>query len=114
MGLFYDPWHFDRLLNEVKDAGIWCVPIAPGVKNFDPAIRFLESLFYEKRITIETNKCMTWNFRNVVVWKDMNGNMRPNKNESADAIDGVISLLNCVSGYLQGHKNAASIFLGSL
>ena len=52
VGIFYDPWHFDRMLNEMKEAGIWCVPIAPGVKNFDGAIRFLEGIVYEKKINI--------------------------------------------------------------
>lgn len=113
-GLYYDPWHFDRILNEVKEAGIWCVPIAPGVKNFDSAIRFLESLMYEKLITIKTNPCMKWNFRNLVIAKDMNGSCRPDKNESADATDGVISLLNCIAGHLKGNKNAAQIFLNSV
>jgi len=113
-GLYYDPWHFDRILNEVKDAGIWCVPIAPGVKNFDSAIRFLESLMYEKLITIQTNSCMKWNFKNLVIARDMNGSCRPDKNESADAIDGVISLLNAIAGVLKNNKNAAQIFLNSL
>lgn len=114
-GLYYDPWHFDRLLNEVKDAGIWCVPIAPGVKNFDPSWRFTEALFYEKKINIYPNKCMLWNFRNLVIGKgDWNGNLRPKKDESADAIDGVISLLNAICGFLLQNKNAASRFLKSL
>lgn len=112
-GLYYDPWHFDRILNEVKEAGIWCVPIAPGVKNFDSAIRFLESLLYGKMLTIQTNQCMKWNFRNLVITKDMNGSCRPDKNESSDAIDGVISLLNCIAGHLKGNTNAAQIFLNA-
>jgi phage terminase large subunit-like protein len=112
-GLFYDPWHFDRLLNETKYSGIWCVPIAPGVKNFDGAVRFTESLFYSKQMNIYTNKCMLWNFRNVVLYRDLNGNMKPNKKESADAIDGVVSLLNAICGYLQQNINAAALFIKS-
>jgi phage terminase large subunit-like protein len=114
VGLYYDPWHFDRLLNEMKQTGVWCVPISPGVRNFDGAIRFTESIIYEKKINIYYNKCLIWNFRNVVIWKDMNGNMKPNKNESADAIDGVISLLNAISGYLQQNTNANALFMKSL
>lgn len=113
-GLFFDPWHFDRLLNECKQAGIWCVPIRPGVKNFDGAIRFIEGLIYEKKLNIYNNKCLLWNFRNVVLYRDMNGNMKPNKNDSADAIDGVVSLLNATCGYLQSHKNSAAIFMKSI
>lgn len=109
--LCYDPWHFDRLLNEAKEHGIFCRPIVPGVKSFDPAVRFLEGLIYEKTINIYNNRCMLWNFRNTVIKRDQNGNIRPSKNESADAIDGVISLLNAVCGYLQNNTNAAARFM---
>jgi len=114
IGIYYDPWHFDRLLNEMKNEGIWCVPIAPGVRNFDGAIRFIEGLFYENLMNIYLNKCMVWNFRNVVLFKDMNGNMKLNKNKSNDAIDGVISLLNAICGYLKQNTNANALFFKSL
>jgi len=113
-GLYYDPWHFDRILNEVKNAGIWCVPIAPIAKNFDGAIRFLESLMYGHLLTIQTNKCMSWNFRNLVIAIDMNGSYKPDKNSSSDSIDGVISLLNCIAGVLKKNKNAANIFMDAV
>lgn len=114
VGVYYDPWHFDRLLNEIKEAGMWCVPVAPMVRNFDPAVRFFESTVYENKMNIYPNKCMLWNFRNVVMYSDMNGNMKPNKNQSSDAIDGVISLLNCISGYLQQNMNSAAIFMKNI
>lgn len=114
-GLYYDPWHFDRLLNEAKDIGYWCVPVAPGVKNFDPALRFTEIQFYERKMNIYPNECMNWNLKNIVIGKgDVNGNIRPNKNESKDSIDGVISLLNAMSGYLQQNKSAAVNYVKSI
>jgi len=115
IGLGYDPWHADRILNEMKEVGYWCVPIAPGVKNFDPALRFTEMLFYEHKIQIFPNECMNWNLMNLVIGKgDINGNIRPNKNESADSIDGVISMLNGFALYIQQNNNAASIFIKNI
>lgn len=110
-GLFYDPWHFDRIRNEVMEAGIWCQSVQPGVKSFDGALRFLESLLYAGMLTIGTNRCMMWNFRNLAISRDMNGNQRPDKNDSRDAIDGVISLLNAIAGYLRADSNSASRFM---
>lgn len=55
---------------------------------------------------------MNWNLSNVVISKgDINGNIRPNKNESADSIDGVIALLNAIAGYLKYHGNNINEYL---
>lgn len=113
VGLYYDPWHFDRVLGDVREIGYWCVPIRPGVQNFDGAIRYLEEQIYQSKMNIYKNKCMAWNFRNLVIKKDQNGNMKPDKNESADAIDGVISLLNAIAGYLQYKGNNVNRYLGT-
>jgi len=113
-GLFYDPWHFDRMKNEVVNLGLWSQPVAPTLKNFDPATRFLEMLFYEGRIVQEDNPCTRWNFRNTVLYKDTNGNMKPNKNKSKDSIDGVISTLNAIAGYLSQNTGATSNFLNNI
>jgi len=114
VGLFYDPWHFDLLKNSVSEEGIWAQGIPSTMRHLDPAVRFLETLFYEKKINILQNKCMIWNFRNVVIYKDLNGNMKPNKNKSADSIDGVVALINAISGYLKQNLNAASNFLKNI
>jgi phage terminase large subunit-like protein len=117
-GLFYDSWHFNRIV-ETPDGskGVWltspdgeqqifCRPVVPGTRSFDAPMRFTESLFYEKRVNIYYNECMKWNFQNILVAKDMNGNMRPDKNKSKDAIDGLIALLNAMYGYLQSNKSS--------
>jgi hypothetical protein len=49
---------------------------------------------------------------NVVKVRDkFNGNIRPAKDLSKDAIDGVISLLNAFNGYLGVNTNAAALFM---
>lgn len=125
-GLYFDPWHFRQILDVPfgsKGASlvspdttirIWCVPVQPGTKSFDNPMRFTESLFYNKKIKVNPNKCMFWNFLNVLKEMDMNGNFRPNKKKSKDAIDGVIALLNAMYGYLGMNANKYSLFMKSL
>lgn len=120
--LYFDPWHFREILNVPRDSkgatlkfedgtSLWCIPVAPGTRSFDYPMRYTEGLFYGNKIIISPNKCMLWNFLNVVKAKDMNGNFRPDKKKSKEAIDGVVSLLNCLYGVLGMNTNAAAIFM---
>lgn len=108
-GLFYDPWRIEGIKKEVDAEGIWCQPIPPRDTNYDPSVRELERFFYENKIDIYPNKCMVWNFRNVVIHINRDGNMRPDKNKSADAIDGVVSLLFAICGYLRAKRGISLI-----
>jgi phage terminase large subunit-like protein len=126
-GLYFDPWHFRDILNVPSTSkgatltspdnkqSIWCVPVVPGYKNFDYPMRFTETIFFRKQIHLYPNKCLVWNFLNVVKVRDkFNGNIRPAKDLSKDAIDGVISLLNAFNGYLGINTNAAAFFMKAL
>jgi phage terminase large subunit-like protein len=124
-GLYFDPWHFKRVatypphtkgvrLSDDEGNSVWCTPVVPGTRSFDFPMRFTEGLFFNNKLNIYTNRCMYWNFLNVTVARDMNGNMRPDKNKSKDSIDGVIALLNALYGYLGNNSSAASIFLKQL
>ena len=56
---------------------------------------------------------MLWNIKNVVVesQKDINGNMRLNKNKSKDSVDGFASLLNALYGCLGVNTTTTSNFM---
>jgi len=121
-GLYFDPWHFRAILDVPKESKgtnlkfedgtkMWVVPVQPGARNHDYPIRFAEALFYGGLITVDDNDCMFWNFLNVVKEKaDANGNFRTNKKKSKDAIDGVVSLLNALYGYLGQNLSASAKF----
>lgn len=125
-GLYFDPWHFKEILEIPQgskgatlkipdsDKHIWCSPVQPGTRSFDTPMRKLEGYFFNQQITVSPNKCTLWNFRNVVKETDLNGNFRPNKKKSKDAIDGVIAILNAMFGYLGMNANKASLFMKSL
>lgn len=126
--LYYDPWHFRMIYNtptgskgfslrsdEGQDS-LWCVPVKPGTPTQDWPIRYIQGAFYDSKVIIYPNKCMLWNIKNAVIEssKDVNGNMRLNKKESKDAVDGFASLLNALYGYLGINSTAASNFINSL
>lgn len=125
-GCYYDPWHFKSILvlsegskggtlrSDDNSQSIWCVPVRPGVKSFDWPMRQIEQSLFENKINIYPNKCMLWNFQNVVATRDLNGNIRPDKKRSKDAIDGVIALHNAFYGLLGINANSAQLFIKSI
>ncbi|MFW5890582.1 MAG: terminase TerL endonuclease subunit, partial [bacterium] len=62
---------------------------------------FLEKSIYENNITIQKNPVTRWNFRNVVLYRDGNDNIKIVKNKSLDSVDGVVSLSMAVGQYLE-------------
>ena len=54
---------------------------------------------------------LRWNFRNVVVYVDSSGNVKPAKNKSLDSIDGVIALLEALGAYAQLNFDAVAALI---
>lgn len=125
--IFYDRYHFKPILqapldskgrmlySDVNDDGIMCYAVPIGEATDDPVIRFLEGLIYNDQLNIYINKCTVWNFRNIVIKRNrLTGNMRLEKDEDSNAIDGVKSLSYAVHGYLKENSNSALIFMRSI
>ncbi len=120
-GLYLDPYRFPDFLNVPRvskgaqlkfDDGstLWCSPMYQGFA-LDQALRELERLFFSEKIIIYPNPCLRWNFLNVLIERDkVNGNVRAKKNKNLDAIDGVISILCSLGGYLGIGQTSASKF----
>lgn len=107
----YDPWFIQAILPDVRDMGYATKPVRPTAGNFDGPVRFMEELFYQEKIKIEYNPCMIWNMRNVVIVRNQDAAMRPNKNKSNDAIDGVISLLNAANACIAENQSTLAAYI---
>jgi phage terminase large subunit-like protein len=56
-------------------------------------------------IDLSTNPVLRWNFRNIVLWSDANGNVKIAKNTSLDSVDGAVSLAMAIGMYLEDTFN---------
>ena len=120
-GIYFDPYRFPDFLNVAKtskgahlkfddNSTVWCSPMPQGFA-LDQPMRELERLLFSDKIEIYPNDCLRWNFLNVLVERDrVNGNIRPKKNKNLDAIDGVISTLCALGGYLGVGQTIAAKF----
>ena len=53
------------------------------------------------KVIIDDNPITRWCFSNVVLKYDHNDNCKPTKNQDQQKIDGVISILESLGGYLE-------------
>lgn len=88
----YDPFNSDLIIPRLEGLGINCVPFAQTARAFNFPLKFLEKLIYDGRISFGNNPVLLWNFRNVVLYQDGNGNIKIMKNKSRDAVDGAVSV----------------------
>ena len=80
-----------------RDAGLKMVLIRQGVLTFSPAMKALEGLVYEGKISHDNNPCSNWMMSNVRARVDSKDNVYPIKENMESKIDGPVSLLMSLS-----------------
>lgn len=96
----YDPYNSDLIVPRLEGLGINCVRFDQTPRMFNFPLKFLEKLIYDGRISFGGNPVLMWNFRNVVLYQDGNGNIKIMKNRSRDAVDGAVGLGMAVAMWL--------------
>jgi phage terminase large subunit-like protein len=85
---------------EVSASGIVCSSFAQSTRNMDAPTREIETMLYQGQIEHFNNPVLEWNFRNVVIYKDSSGNIKPDKSKSQNKIDGVSAMCNAVGEWM--------------
>lgn len=103
--LGYDPWHADQLVNNLISAGAPMITFRQGFASMAAPTRDLQRLI---RIGAKTddegrpvkpmirhggNPLMRWEVDNFAVAMDPAGNVKPDKKNAGDKIDGVVALI---------------------
>lgn len=96
----YDAWSAKYWVDEMRNTfGDVTTPVHQGAKTLSLPIQNLKREFVGGRINYNNNPVDKWNFCNLTVVEDKNGNLSPNKNRNGDKIDGMATLLNCYVVY---------------
>ena len=88
----YDPFNSALLVPKLIELGINCDPFKQTAIQFNFPLKYLEKLIFDQNIICDKNPVLRWNFRNVVLYVDGNGNIKIVKNKSLDSVDGVVSI----------------------
>ena len=117
-----EDWYLAQLLNELGRYNVKCIAFDPwgmwDLRNrfgkydsklleYQQSIRFmsvptkdLESRVLRHELNFLGNPVIRWMFRNVVIYRDPNANIKLDKARSRNKIDGVVALVDAIGGYL--------------
>ena len=89
---------FDRtfageIINHLMEEGLTIIDFGQGFLSMGPPTSELERLIIKKEIVLPFNPVLDWMSANVVTRKDPAGNLKPDKENSEDKIDGIVALI---------------------
>ena len=97
----YDPWNATQIANDVMkelnetnyEHGFQMVEIRQGPKSFNEPMKDLLTHVIKKQLRHGGQPVLRWMADNMVVRKDANGNIAPDKEKATDKIDGMVALV---------------------
>ena len=89
----FDPWNACRLTQDLTEEGFPMVQFSQSVKSMSPPTKELINMVLSKKLRHGGNPVLRWNADNMQVFRDSNGNLKPNKAKATGRIDGMVALI---------------------
>lgn len=89
----YDPWNSRQLIIMLENDGANCVEHRQGYVSMSPAMKEMERMVLAKKLNHGGNPVLAWMNDNLVFSTDPAGNIKPDKKNSSDKIDGVVAAI---------------------
>lgn len=96
----YDPWGMWDLKNRFGKYEDVLMEYRQDIRYMSVPTKDLESRILKHSINLCGNPVIRWMFRNVVIYKDPNANIKLDKARSRNKIDGVVATVDAIGGWL--------------
>lgn len=96
----YDSWNATQFTINAEEKGLPMEPFSQVLGNFNRPTKEMERMILSGHAVIDNNAINRHCFRNVVMSRDRNGNIKPSKQFEEKKIDGVIAMLEALGIYL--------------
>lgn len=97
----YDSWNSTQFAVNLTELGFNLTPYSQTLGSFNKPTKEFERLLKTNNIVLDKNPITRWCFNNATLKVDWNENSKPQKSGSEnDKIDGVISIVEALGGYL--------------
>jgi phage terminase large subunit-like protein len=93
-----DPWNATQLLQQLQEEdGLKVMEMRQGFASMSSPMKATETLVMSQKVRHTGNPVLRWMFDNVSVKMDPAGNIKPDKEKSAERIDGVVALIQGIA-----------------
>ena len=92
----FDEWNASYLAARLQEKNIPIIEFIQGTRSFNEPMREIERLYLSENIEHGGDPVLTWNASNIVIRKDVNENIAPDKKNSFEKIDGFVALAMCI------------------
>jgi phage terminase large subunit-like protein len=89
----YDPWNASQLVNQLAEHRLPLEQFRQGPQSYNPAMQALDRAYTAGNFRHGGDPVLQWNAANLVIRRDVNMNMAPDRKRSAEKIDGMVALL---------------------
>lgn len=106
----YDPWGMWNIAPKLTRYSDALMEYQQSIRYMSVPTKEVESMVLKHSINLLGNPILRWNFGNVVVYRDPNGNIKLDKARSRNKIDGVVALVDAIGGWLTKTANDKQIY----
>lgn len=96
----YDSYNATQFTIQAEEAGLPMEPFSQALGNFNRPTQEFARLMLGGRVVLDNNEITRYCFRNVVLKRDHNGNVKPSKQFAEKRIDGTIAILQSLGIWL--------------
>jgi phage terminase large subunit-like protein len=108
VGIEYDAWSAAAIVKKLEEEGFTLNKFRQNFERMSPPAKHLERLLIEIKLRHGGNPILEWMAGNVAVKRDAGDNIRPVKPHDTARIDGIVSLVMSIGGYLKAPPREAS------
>lgn len=94
----YDPWNAHDLVKQLAADGFTMIPMRQGFVSLNAPTKEFERRLLAAELNHAGHPILRWMANNVTVKTDAAGNLKPDKESSADRIDGIVAAILALSG----------------
>ena len=99
--IYLDKWNAVQTQVKMTELGYNVQEFSQAIGNYNGCTKFFETEARKGNMIIDTSSCVLWQFGNVFLKQDFNGNVKPSKESAYKKIDSVISMTTALGGWLK-------------
>jgi phage terminase large subunit-like protein len=106
----YDRWGATQMSQNLERSGLTVVPFGQGFASMSPPTKELMRLVLTQKITHGGHAVLRWMADNIFVRTDPAGNIKVDKEKSAEKVDGIVAMIMALDRAIRNGANSGSVY----